>query len=307
MPENLVKLPLSTGFLQTYMMPTESRIEGIVNTEKINPRLTATIVKGYVRHNGVRPEQLSVLITSVHQALGQLGQPVQPEEVRVPAVSIRRSVHRDYVVCLDCGYRGKTLRRHISTRHGFNRDEYLKRWGLRSDHPLTAPAYSERRSTLAKSLGLGRKRTAQATTEVSSTAAPTPVDDQGSQATPTRRRRSRAASGSADVASEAVAATPARKRRPRSPAEPPKPEEVSSPTVASSFEKSCAGRGQAEPINGLANSNAGSPCGSGMTVRPARARQPLRIRSRLGSGTPARANGSIPLRVRKGLSGRRSA
>jgi predicted transcriptional regulator len=151
-----------------------------VNTEKNDPHLTTKIVKGYVRHQTVGLNQLSDLITSVHQALGQLGQPVQPEEVRVPAVSIRRSVHQDYVVCLDCGYRGKTLRRHISTRHGLDRDEYLRRWGLRSDHPLTAPAYSERRSQLAKSLGLGRKSTAA----VVPAATPTPVDvDQGSQAT----------------------------------------------------------------------------------------------------------------------------
>ena len=188
-----------------------------MNTEKINPRLTATVVKSYVRQHKMRADQLSDLITSVHQALGQLGQPVTPEEVLTPAVSVRRSVHHDYVVCLDCGYRGKTLRRHISTRHGFNRDEYLRRWGLRSDHPLTAPAYSERRSTMAKGFGFGRKSTAQATPEVSPPAAPTPVDvDQGSDATPPRRRRSRVASKSADAAKEAVAATPTRGRRSRS-------------------------------------------------------------------------------------------
>jgi predicted transcriptional regulator len=187
-----------------------------VNTEKNDPHLTTKIVKGYVRHHTVAAGQLSDLITTVHQAIGQLGQPVQPEEVRVPAVSIRRSVHQDYVICLDCGYRGKTLRRHISTRHGLSRDEYLRRWGLQSDHPLTAPAYSERRSQLAKTLGLGRKRTAQTTTEVSPLAAPTPVDDQGSEATRIRRRRSRAASGSADVTSEAVATTTTRRRRSRS-------------------------------------------------------------------------------------------
>src|SRR6266851_6546260 len=94
----------------------------IVNTEKINPHLTAKIVKSYVRQHRVGADQISDLITSVHQAFGQLGQPVQPEEVLVPAVSIRRSVRQDYVVCLDCGYRGKTLRRHISTRHGMTRD-----------------------------------------------------------------------------------------------------------------------------------------------------------------------------------------
>src|SRR3984893_13833262 len=189
----------------------------IVNTGETNPHSTARIVSSYVRHHTVRPEQLSDLIATVHRAIGQVGQPVVPEEVLVPAVSVRRSVHQDYVVCLDCGYRGKTLRRHISTRHGLSRDEYRKRWGLRSDHPLTAPAYSERRSTLAKGRGLGRKSTAQASLEVSPPAAPTPVDvDQGSQAKPARRR-SRAASKSADLASEAVAEpTPSRSRRSRS-------------------------------------------------------------------------------------------
>jgi predicted transcriptional regulator len=187
-----------------------------VNTKETNPHSTAMIVNSYVRHHTLRPEQLSDLITTVHHALGQLGQPVAPDEVLVPAVSVRRSVHQDYVVCLDCGYRGKTLRRHISTRHGLSRDEYRKRWGLRSDHPLTAPAYSESHSTLAKARGLGRKSTGQASLEVSPPAAPTPVDvDLGSEAKPARRR-SRAASKSADLASKAVAEpTPTRRRRSR--------------------------------------------------------------------------------------------
>jgi predicted transcriptional regulator len=205
-----------------------------VNTEDINPHLTAKIVSSYVRHHKVRPEQISDLISSVHQAFGQLGRPIQPQEVRTPAVSVRRSVHRDFVICLDCRYRGKTLRRHISTRHGLGSDEYLQRWGLRRDYPLTAPAYSERRSTLAKSFGLGRKSTAQATPAVSPPAA-TPVDvDQGSEATPTRRRRSRSVSKSADVANEAAAApATTRKTRSRSGIRSPKPEQISSPTVPS--------------------------------------------------------------------------
>jgi predicted transcriptional regulator len=229
-----------------------------VNTEKIDPHLTAMIVRSYVRHHRVGTDQISDLITSVHQAFGQLGQPVGPEEVLVPAVSVRRSVHQDYVVCLECGYRAKTLRRHISTQHGLNRDEYLKRWGLRSDHPLNAPAYSEQRSTLAKALGLGRKPKAELPPAVTPTAAPTPVDvDQGSEAKPIRRR-SRAASKSADVTSEEVAAKPTRgrrsrsvpktlmadggnevvaepkpttKRRPRSRVASPQPEQTSSPTA----------------------------------------------------------------------------
>jgi predicted transcriptional regulator len=203
-----------------------------VNIEKNDPHSTAMIVSSYVGHHSVRPEQLPDLITTVHHALGQLGQPVQADEVLTPAVSVRRSVHHDYVVCMDCGYRGKTLRRHISTRHGLDRDEYLKRWGLRNDHPLTAPAYSERRSTMAKALGLGRKPTAEATPEVSPPAAPTAVDAaREPEATPTRRRRSPSAAKSADVASEAVAETPAKKSRRRSRGTSPQPEPVSAPTA----------------------------------------------------------------------------
>jgi predicted transcriptional regulator len=198
----------------------------IVNTEETNPHSTAMIVSSYVRHHTLRPEQLSDLITTVHHALSHLGQPIQTEEVLTPAVSVRRSVHYDYVVCMDCGYRGKMLQRHISTRHALNKDEYLKRWGLRSDHPLTAPAYSERRSTLAKAFGLGRKPKAAALPAVTPTAAPTPVDVvKVSQATPARRSRS--AAKSVDSGNEVVAEPkPARKRGSRSRVASPKLEHV---------------------------------------------------------------------------------
>src|SRR6266403_6236877 len=149
------RFPFGPTWSLTMMSLTMMSKGVIVNTEETNPHSTAMIVSSYVRHHTLRPEQLSDLITTVHHALGQLGQPVQAEEVLTPAVSVRRSVHQDYVVCLDCGYRGKMLQRHLSTRHGLNRDECVRRWGLRSDHPLTAPAYSERRSTMAKSFGFG--------------------------------------------------------------------------------------------------------------------------------------------------------
>ena len=195
-----------------------------MNTEETNPHSTAVIVSGYVRHHTLRPEQLSDLITTVHHALSHIGQPMQIEEVLTPAVSVRRSVHYDYVVCMDCGYRGKMLQRHISTRHALNKDEYLKRWGLRSDHPLTAPAYSERRSTLAKALGLGRKPKAEVAPAATATASVSAVADPKSEVKPARRRSSGSASKS-DVESEAAAAlTPARQRRARSRATPPQPE-----------------------------------------------------------------------------------
>jgi predicted transcriptional regulator len=188
-----------------------------METEKVDQHLTAKIVRSYVRHHTVAAGELSDLITTIHRALGGLGHPNHPEELRTPAVSVRRSVQQDYVVCLDCGHRGKTLRRHISRQHGLSRDEYRERWGLRNDHPLTAPAYTERRSMLAKELGLGRKPKAQADPAVSPTAPPKPVDAvQEPEAMPTRRRRSGSASNNADVANKVPEPTPARKRRPRS-------------------------------------------------------------------------------------------
>src|SRR3984893_12650521 len=137
--------------------------EKVMDTERVDPHLTARIVGSYVRHHTVGADQVSDLIATVHRALGQLGQPTQPGGVLVPAVSVRRSVSPNEVGVMDYGWRGKTLRRHITTRHFLCRDEYLKRWGFQHEHPLTAPAYSERRSILAKELGLGRKPAAQAT------------------------------------------------------------------------------------------------------------------------------------------------
>src|ERR1700758_3298749 len=114
-----------------------------MDAQSVNPLLTAKIVGSYLRHNTVGAGQLPDLITPVHRSLRELGRQAPVEEVLTPAVSVRQSVRHDYVVCLDCGYRGKTLRRHMSSRHGLNRDEYLKRWGLQHDHLLTAPAHSE--------------------------------------------------------------------------------------------------------------------------------------------------------------------
>jgi predicted transcriptional regulator len=192
----------------------------VMDIEQFNPILTAEIVGSYVRHHKVRPEQLPEIIASVRQTLSQLGQPVQPEEVLTPAVSVRRSVSQDHVTCLDCGYRGKTLRRHITARHGLSRDEYLKRWRLKGDHPLTAPAYSERRSILAKELGLGRKATAEVAASATPTAPVSANADPKSEVKPAPRRSSRSASKSDVVSESAATPTPARQRRPRSKSNP---------------------------------------------------------------------------------------
>jgi predicted transcriptional regulator len=128
-----------------------------MDTQNVSPLLTAEIVGSYLRHHKVGASQLPDLIATVHRSLVELGRQTPVEEALTPAVSVRQSMRHHYVVCLDCGHRGQTLRRHISRRHGLSPAEYLNRWGLNPDHPLTARAYSERQSTPAKQLGLGRK------------------------------------------------------------------------------------------------------------------------------------------------------
>jgi predicted transcriptional regulator len=136
--------------------------ETVMNSENtktdVDLRPVAKIIASYVRNHTLAPDQLSALIVSVQQALRDLGKPAPPPALLTPAVPVRRSVQHDHVICLECGFRGKTLRRHLGTRHGLQTADYLKRWELASDHPLTAPAYSEQRSTMARELGLGRKR-----------------------------------------------------------------------------------------------------------------------------------------------------
>jgi predicted transcriptional regulator len=125
----------------------------------LDRELTSTIVAAYVRCNQIGSDQLGALISTVHQALASLGKPVaEVSGERTPAVPIRRSVHRDYVVCLECGWRGQMLRRHVATGHGLTVEQYRARWKLPREHPITAPGYSERRSGLAKQIGLGRGR-----------------------------------------------------------------------------------------------------------------------------------------------------
>jgi predicted transcriptional regulator len=122
-----------------------------------NQLRTSQIVAAYVRKNLVPTDQIAGLINSVHLTLAGLGKDVVEEPPLVPAVSIRRSVQADYIICLECGYKGKMLKRHLQSGHGLSVSEYKLRWKLSSDYRMTAANYSERRSQLAKSIGLGRR------------------------------------------------------------------------------------------------------------------------------------------------------
>lgn len=119
---------------------------------------TAEIVSNYVRANRILSNELTDLIQNVHANLmGLSGEPAETKEVQTPAVPIRKSVQRDVIYCLECGAGQRTLKRHLATSHDMTPEEYRAKWSLPSDYPLTAPAYAEQRSQLAKSLGLGRK------------------------------------------------------------------------------------------------------------------------------------------------------
>jgi predicted transcriptional regulator len=202
-----------------------------MDAQSVNPLLTAKIVGSYLRHHTVGASQLPDLITSVHRGLSEVGRPSPSEEVLTPAVTVRQSVRPGYVVCLDCGYRGKTLRRHISSRHGLSRAEYLIRWGLQPDHPLTAPAYSEHRSTLAKQLGLGRKPKAdEAPTPIPAESAVEAAD--GEVDGTSKPRRTTGSGSKSEVADEAASQpTKPRQRRPRSRVAPPPSEPLPTPTA----------------------------------------------------------------------------
>ena len=127
------------------------------NTEAV--ALTADIVSAYVSNNSVEAGDLAMLINQVHQALTQAaeGKPAAPEAPPSPAVPVKKSITPEYLISLEDGRKYKSLKRHLSTR-GMSPDDYRTKWGLAKDYPMVAASYSAQRSSLAKSLGLGRPR-----------------------------------------------------------------------------------------------------------------------------------------------------
>jgi predicted transcriptional regulator len=121
--------------------------------------LTAEITAGYLRGNRLPAAGIPEVISLVHDALRQLGQPAVPEkEPQRPAVPIRKSVTAEYIVCLEDGRKLKMLKRHLRSTYGMTPDEYRAKWNLPADYPMVAPAYAEKRSEFAKAIGLGRSR-----------------------------------------------------------------------------------------------------------------------------------------------------
>jgi predicted transcriptional regulator len=122
--------------------------------------LTARIVAAYVSHNTVPAPEVANLLTTVYQGLARLGQQGLSERPD-PAVSPKKSVFPDYIVCLEDGKKLKMLKRHLKTSYKMTPEQYRERWNLSSDYPMVAPNYARQRSRLAKQIGLGTSRRAQ--------------------------------------------------------------------------------------------------------------------------------------------------
>ncbi|MGE3142351.1 MAG: MucR family transcriptional regulator [Hyphomonadaceae bacterium] len=122
--------------------------------------MTADIVSAYVSANQVAPPELPALIRTIYAALQDVNgaAPALPEQSLEPAISVKKSVTPDFIVCLEDGKKFKSLKRHLRTRYSMTPEEYRAKWGLPHDYPMVAPNYARARSDLAKRMGLGTAR-----------------------------------------------------------------------------------------------------------------------------------------------------
>ncbi len=119
---------------------------------------TTDIVASYVSNNTVTVDDIPNVIDQVYKSLVNLGNASNIAGERPqPAVPIKRSITPDYIICLEDGKKLKMLKRHLKTAYNMSPEEYRERWGLPADYPMVAPSYAEKRSKLAKDIGLGTK------------------------------------------------------------------------------------------------------------------------------------------------------
>ena len=123
-------------------------------------KLAADIVSAYVSKNSLPASELTVLIGDVFSALRRTatGEAAGPTEPPKPAISIKKSITPDYIVCLEDGKKFKSLKRHLRTHYNLSPEQYREKWGLPNDYPMVAPNYAQARSQLAKKMGLGQQR-----------------------------------------------------------------------------------------------------------------------------------------------------
>jgi len=122
--------------------------------------LTAEIVSAYVSNNTVPAGDIPALINQVHAALTRVSSSKSeaPAEPLKPAVSVKKSITPEHIVCLEDGKKFKSLKRHLRTQYNMTPEQYRDKWSLPADYPMVAPNYAAARSQLAKQMGLGQQR-----------------------------------------------------------------------------------------------------------------------------------------------------
>jgi predicted transcriptional regulator len=127
--------------------------------------LVAEIVSAYVSNNSLPSTDLGSLIGEVHAAVVKLvdnPSQVMPTEPAKPAVSVKKSITEEYLICLEDGRKFKSLKRHLRTRYNLTPEQYRAKWQLPPDYPMVAPGYAQTRSRMAKDMGLGQQRRGKA-------------------------------------------------------------------------------------------------------------------------------------------------
>jgi len=122
--------------------------------------LTSEVVCAYVSNNPLAASDVPNLVKEIHSTFDAVasGSAKAEAERPKPPVSIKKSLGHDYLICLEDGKKFKSLKRHLKTHYDLTPEQYREKWGLPADYPMVAPAYAEKRSQLAREMGLGQKR-----------------------------------------------------------------------------------------------------------------------------------------------------
>lgn len=133
-----------------------------MNSDLMNA--VSAVVTAYLARNDMDESLIPTLIREVAASLTEVGTMAgKPDRLlieaaafsprRIPAVPVERSVHDDHLICLEDGTKLKMLKRHLWAKYGMTVEQYKARWDLPADYPVVAPAYSRRRSDLARRSG----------------------------------------------------------------------------------------------------------------------------------------------------------
>lgn len=121
--------------------------------------MTTDIIAAYVAHNPLPSNDLPDLIKTVHAALDGISSEPAAAQADAPntatAAQIKKSITPDFLISFEDGKKYRTLKRHLAG-HGLTPQSYREKWGLPKDYPMVSPSYSQARSAMAKSLGLGQ-------------------------------------------------------------------------------------------------------------------------------------------------------